>query len=346
MWKSTLWDRALKGNEHDGHTGLSYEKRERGESILGNQKRYSMGQNKDTIVYLYSEELSDHLAWLPQVNYYQELVKSKVKVSTKFIDLLSPSYPNLDFFDVKEYYGPEGFNIPKAMGPGREKLVIIGKDLGPNTFAVDSENKPKAHSYNLEFTKEGNLKHTKQDRITRAFRSGFVKTKPEPKNRQVLAAARLGLKAHIECVPNLKIKLLEKPTTLPYVTVSINGNESWNGWQKVVDYLIAVGYVVVTVDYESNGIKRALNSCGRFALESKASIIKQAEFHVGINNDMSWLAWSLSKPTLVVTAELPEWENKAFYMIDDSNMIENIEAEEVNSAIDIIMDKIDDGTLN
>ena len=66
MWKSTTFDRSLKGNRKTEHLGIWHKERSEKDSyILGSvSKRYKMTANKNTMVLITSENLSDNLAWV------------------------------------------------------------------------------------------------------------------------------------------------------------------------------------------------------------------------------------------------------------------------------------------
>ena len=135
-WKSKTWQQAQNPNKSQ-HRGLVYEDSRSADFIMGNMKRYTMKQSKNTVVHLYSTDLADHLAWIPQVSYYQELISCKVSVGSKYAKLLSPSYPNLIFIESQGYHHTTGYNIPTATQAG-EKLVIIGSDLNVAGIGLDN----------------------------------------------------------------------------------------------------------------------------------------------------------------------------------------------------------------
>ena len=99
-WKSTTWNRSLKGNRKSEHLGLWHEERSDGYILGSVSKRYKMTANKNTMVLIASEDLSDNLAWISYIDYFQKVSKGRVRVCSSCNDLFKASYPNLEFFDI------------------------------------------------------------------------------------------------------------------------------------------------------------------------------------------------------------------------------------------------------
>ena len=334
-WKSKTWKLASNPDKSQ-HRSLKYEDNRSAEFLMGNMKRYRMQLSKDTVVHLYSKDFADHLAWIPQVSYYQELLNNKVSVSSEYADLLSPSYPNINWIDAAGYHHSTGFNIPNAEKSAQ--IIIIGSDFNTQGLAFKQDNSPKSGGYNLQFGPDGKVKTGSLDNVKDRYMSSIATARTKKiKSKQLEAAVKLGFKGFKEIKPKLEVPLLDKPTENPYVTISTEGYEDWGrgNWQEIVDFLLSKHYVVVTIDNESSRVSSTLNYSGYFSVESKASHIKQAEFHIGVKNDWAWLAWSLRKPTLTVSGEVPEFENNALHIIEEEG-IDFVDPQDVESAIDIL----------
>ena len=108
----------------------------------------------------------------------------------------------------------------------------------------------------------------------------------------------------------------------PYVCIGIHGTSQckyWNrkdGWQKIVDYLNEKGYKVVLISKEySFGIEPFMNyppeniidKTGDYSLEDRMVDLKYAEFYIGIGSGLSWLAWGVGTPTILISSMSKPW---------------------------------------
>jgi autotransporter strand-loop-strand O-heptosyltransferase len=124
----------------------------------------------------------------------------------------------------------------------------------------------------------------------------------------------LGLKYN-EIVPKFK-SIPSSPIKEKYVTLSIQSTSQckyWNypgGWEQVVKYLQNKGYKVISVDQHRNfGIQGFMNTSPQCdyhfhnkPLEEIMSIISGAKFHIGISSGLSWIAWALNIPTVLISS--------------------------------------------
>ena len=347
MWKSTTWDRCLKGNRESEHLGIWHEERSDG-FILGSvSKRYKLTANKKTLVLIQSKNLSDNLSWISYIDYFQKVSQGKVRVCSDYNNLFKRSYPNLEFFELLGEY-LSVWHIPSIKNKV-ENLVVFGDH---NPTGVDLREYNIGASLAFGVNRDGQL--TKVGKIT----DHYLREVPSEKipNRQMQATIKLGFKGYKEIPPTLNIPLLEPPTTLPYVTISIHAKDKnlyWNnptGWQDLVDYLVSLDYVVVAIDDQNNlnGISipnKALNATGKFKLEHKASQIKQAKFHIGVKSDLSWLSWAVGTPTITISSEYPEFERNTIHVVTDQDS-ESIEFSEVKKAVNALIKAIDNGKFN
>ena len=102
-----------------------------------------------------------------------------------------------------------------------------------------------------------------------------------------------------------------------YVTIATQSTAQckyWNnenGWEEVIKYLNSKGYDVWCIDrFPSFGSKKqkmnfipngAIDKTGDLPLELRMSQIYNSEFFIGLGSGLSWLAWALNKPTVLIS---------------------------------------------
>ena len=107
-------------------------------------------------------------------------------------------------------------------------------------------------------------------------------------------------------------KRIMSNTNKKYVTLAIHSTAQakyWNredGWQTVVDFMIDKGYEVHQVDWDSgeymgNHPPKGIVDKTHLPLPETAQIIKDSECFIGISSGLSWLAWSLDVPVVMVS---------------------------------------------
>jgi autotransporter strand-loop-strand O-heptosyltransferase len=116
----------------------------------------------------------------------------------------------------------------------------------------------------------------------------------------------------------LKPKLKRFPNTTvmtkkPYVCFSEHSTmqaKYWNyegGWQIIIDYLKSIGYDVVSVSKESTNLENCIKHNG-VAIEQTMGALSGAEFYIGLGHGVSWLAWALNVPVILISGFSEEWE--------------------------------------
>jgi autotransporter strand-loop-strand O-heptosyltransferase len=163
----------------------------------------------------------------------------------------------------------------------------------------------------IEFVEPG----TVVDNLYALYRIGYfdhpdkLPVKPMTLSLQNVAAAILGLD-HIEIVPKLGYKP-KVPTTDVYVTIATNstsGCKFWTkeGWQALINWLSHQGYKVYNVSAEPN----PFDNCTQIttpSLESKMDWIEHSEFFIGLSSGLSWVAWALNKPVVMISNFTEDW---------------------------------------
>ena len=122
-------------------------------------------------------------------------------------------------------------------------------------------------------------------------------------------------------------KVIYHPTksrqiTEPYVCIGIQTSatvKSWlnpEGWLQVVDYLKQIGYRVLCIDknpVESNhGFTvemphNAEDFTGDFPLSERINLLAYADFFIGLSSGLSWLAWAVNRPVILISGITPAW---------------------------------------
>jgi autotransporter strand-loop-strand O-heptosyltransferase len=119
---------------------------------------------------------------------------------------------------------------------------------------------------------------------------------------QQAATNILGLN-YVEIKP--RIYKSEKKANYKLVTIATNstaGCKFWTreGWQKVINYLHKQGYVVKNVSLEHN----PFDNCEELhdkSLENTMLWITQSEFFIGLSSGLSWAAWALDIPVVMIS---------------------------------------------
>ena len=107
-----------------------------------------------------------------------------------------------------------------------------------------------------------------------------------------------------------------RPIAEPYVCIAAQASTQckyWNhptGWFEVVQFLKEQGYRVLCIDQKhAHGAGNswnlipygAENFTGDLPLQQRANLLQHADFFVGLSSGLSWLAWTLEKPVVMVS---------------------------------------------
>jgi autotransporter strand-loop-strand O-heptosyltransferase len=128
---------------------------------------------------------------------------------------------------------------------------------------------------------------------------------------QQAATNILGLEFN-EIKPNLKWKptnvklILQKTVTI--ATNSTAGCKFWTkeGWQEVINYLHEKGYKVINVSLEEN----PFDNCEQIIspnIQDTMCYIHNSDFFIGLGSGVSWLAWGLGKPVVMIANFSEKW---------------------------------------
>jgi len=129
---------------------------------------------------------------------------------------------------------------------------------------------------------------------------------------QKVAADILGV-TYKEMQPKVnEVPLMIAPQGKKYVAISeasTSGCKQWQhpgGWQTVVNFLTELGYSVVVISKEKTELKNVINQTNQ-PIETTMQNIKMCDFFIGVSSGISWLAWALEKPVVLISGCTKEW---------------------------------------
>lgn len=251
--------------------------------------------NKRVKINFTSPSLGDTISWISQVDKFQKLNKCQVFVNIKnFRDLFVDVYDNLKFID----YVPEQKPSGNTLIPGMQSLSCKGF----NCFYEICE------CYYAEYDLGCFLGPNE-------VISEFTPTDIKDGSIQKAASDILGMDFE-EIRPNIKIENTVNNFEKPYVCIAVQSTSQYkywnnsNGWQEVCDYLISIGYDVVCIDKEQEfGFDNYINKqpknikdkSGNLPIQERITDIYNCQFFIGLGSGLSWLAWSLNKPVIMIS---------------------------------------------
>ena len=186
-----------------------------------------------------------------------------------------------------------------------EKLIPLFKDAYPQiTFITEQEVQPERYyaSYRMGlFFDDKDCVHQPVD-----FRFvGLHRT----------AGYILGVDP-TEMPPKIALADDSRPIPEPYVCIAVqasSGAKMWNnpmGWHEITRFLKEAGYRVVCIDQRPvhgtglmwNHIPHGVeDETGDRSIVERARWLKHAEFFVGLSSGLSWLAWAMDIPVVLIS---------------------------------------------
>lgn len=139
---------------------------------------------------------------------------------------------------------------------------------------------------------------------------------------QMAATNILGLE-YTEIRPEI-IGKEESVVLMPYVTIATNstaGCKFWTreGWQEVINYLHGEGYLVFNTSKESN----PFDNCQPLvdtSLPRTISAIYNSKFFIGLSSGLSWLAWALEVPVVMISNFTEEGHEFSCHRVTNTNV--------------------------
>ena len=116
--------------------------------------------------------------------------------------------------------------------------------------------------------------------------------------------------------PRISLVDDSRPISEPYVCIAVQSTTQakyWNnpeGWRSIVKFLKEAGYRVICIDQKpTHGTGLVWNhipygaedETGDRPLQERARWLKHAEFFVGLSSGLSWLAWALERPIVMIS---------------------------------------------
>ena len=74
-----------------------------------------------------------------------------------------------------------------------------------------------------------------------------------------------------------------------------------NGWQMIIDYLKNCGLETMVIQKEETTLCRVENQSGDQHIGSRIEQLQGCEFFIGLGSGLSWLAWSVGKPVVLIS---------------------------------------------
>jgi autotransporter strand-loop-strand O-heptosyltransferase len=186
-----------------------------------------------------------------------------------------------------------------------DKLIPLFRDAYPDiAFATHEEIKPEryyaTYSMGLFFDDKASIHQPCDFRYVGLHRTaGYI----------------LGVDP-TEAPPRILIADDNRPIPEPYVCIAVQSTTQakyWNnpgGWLEIVRFLKAAGYRVICIDQRPvHGIGLVWNQIpngaedqtGDRPLAERARWLKYADFFVGLSSGLSWLAWAMGTPVVMIS---------------------------------------------
>ena len=226
-------------------------------------------KNKKVLIEYESFSLGDQLAWMPIIEQFRKKHECDLYVKLPLKNIFENKYPEIKF-------------------------------VGNNKFVSDI-----FATYKLGYYVDENSANN--DRC---------KSDPRKQPLQKIASDYLGLRYEPE-IPLIDFQIKERPLKKRYVTIATQSTcqaKYWNnkcGWEKVIEYLKSKDFEVICIDkhkvfgngkdYINNMPSNALDYTGDKPLVDRMNQIHHSEFFIGLPSGLSWLAWAVKKPVVLIS---------------------------------------------
>ncbi len=237
-----------------------------GESVLSHD--YS-AKDREVLVQLPVGTLGDPLGWFPYAVKFKEQHGCRLTclMSDKLIPLLRNSYPDITF--------------------GTADQVKVERYYATYSIGLFFDDKDFVHQ-------PCDFRHVGLHRT-----AGYI----------------LGVDP-TEVAPRVTLDDDTRPVAEPYVCIAVQSttqSKYWNnpsGWREIVAFLKEAGYRVICIDQKPthgtgliwNHIPNgAEDQTGDRPLQERARWLKYADFFVGLSSGLSWLAWAVRTPVVMIS---------------------------------------------
>ena len=228
-------------------------------------------EGKRVYIHLDSNAIGDTLAWFPYVEEFRKKWNCHVIVSTFKNKWFETKYPEIEF------------STPGESVPDLYAMYGVG------------------WFYNDDKT----------------FNSQRIPCDFKPIPLQEASTKILGLD-YKEVKPILDFQDTGRPIEEKYVVIAPHASahaKYWNhpgGWQKIIDTLNVKGYKVMMITQEplnnewhdsklGGTLLNVINETGDFPIETRMNQIKHAEAFIGVGSGLSWLAWAINTPVVLIS---------------------------------------------
>jgi autotransporter strand-loop-strand O-heptosyltransferase len=231
---------------------------------IGNETIHNFDPtNKRIFISFESFSLGDTIAWIPYVEEFRKKWDCHVIVSTPLKDLFESKYPKVEF-------------------------ILPGNSV-QNIYA----------QYRLGLFVDNGVYNIHKN-----------KSLPNTIPLQKVATEILGLE-YKEIKPKIK-DMTPYVSEKPYITIAMHSTAQakyWNnptGWQEVVDYVKELGYDVYLLSKEEDGymgnkIPNGVIHIQNKSLEEVGEILLGSKLFIGVSSGLSWYAWGLNIPTILIS---------------------------------------------
>jgi len=243
---------------------------QQGESVLAHD--YAAA-DREVLIRFPVETLGDPLGWFPYAVKFKERHGCRLTcaITAKLIPLLRDAYPDIAFvtqgdIDPQRYYAT--YQVAVFF---QNSAIYDHKDFVPCDFRLVG--------------------------LHRA--AGYI----------------LGVDPE-EFPPRIALADDSRPVAEPYVCIAVQStmqSKYWNnptGWSEIVDFLKGAGYRVICIDQKrthGQGLvwthipHGAEDETGDRPLAERARWLKHAAFFVGLSSGLSWLAWAVGIPVVMIS---------------------------------------------
>jgi autotransporter strand-loop-strand O-heptosyltransferase len=226
-------------------------------------------QDRDVLIQFPIGTLGDTLGWFPYAVKFQENHRCKLScaMAERLIPLFQGAYPNISF--------------------------LTHEQVEPNKYYA-------TYSIGLFFDDEARVHQPCDFRLVGLHRTaGYI----------------LGVNPE-EVPPRIALDAAPRPLNEPYVCIAVQSStnsKNWTnptGWHEIVAFLKQSGYRVVCIDQKQvhgtglvwNHIPHgAEDQTGDRPLLERANWIRHAEFFIGLSSGLSWLAWAVGTPVVLIS---------------------------------------------